>query len=208
MDWAQRLAKAYPQRIGGEQYLDDKKVMKAFRVDIKNQWTFPLVYGCSLSSAAGYLNIPERIVRPHYDLFWDEFAEVKRWQQKQVSFYQKYGYVEDLTGRRRHGPLSKNMIFNTPIQSTATGIAIDAMGRLSETGDPELQAELMIHDDLTLLRVPKKRFDDVVEKLLSIMLDVPFEWAKIVPITVELSVGTDWSKLEDIGTVRSNEWFK
>jgi DNA polymerase-1 len=207
-EWARRLAEAYPRRIGGAKYLDDKKAMKTFRGDIKNQWTFPLTYGCSLSSAAGYLNIPERVLRPHYEAFWDEFAEVKRWQDKQTAFYEKYGYVECLTGRRRHAPLSKNMVFNTPVQGTAAEIFTDAMNRLSETGEPELQAELTVHDDLVLMRVHKKRFDAVVEKLLNVMLDVPFPWAGIVPITVELSVGTDWMRLQEIGTVSSAKWFK
>ena len=47
--------------------------------------------------------------------------------------------------------------------------------------------------------MPRKKFEYVVENVVTEMLDVPFEWAKIVPITVEISVGVDWMKMEEIG---------
>src|SRR5262249_26087596 len=55
MEWAERLSRAYPNRVGGSKNFTDKKVMKNFRTDIKNQWTFPLFFGAKLESAAGFL---------------------------------------------------------------------------------------------------------------------------------------------------------
>ena len=121
MEWAERLARAYPARVGGKKNLTDKKIMKDFRTDIKNQWTFPLFFGATLSSAAGYLNIPEDKLAPQYREFWRIFAGVKTWQEEQLTFYRKYGYTECLTGRRRHGPISDNQLFNTPVQGTLGG---------------------------------------------------------------------------------------
>ncbi len=206
MEWAERLARAYPARIGGKKNLSDKKVMKAFRTDIKNQFTFPLFFGARLESAAGYLNIPPYVLKPHYDEFWRQFSGVREWQEQQLEFYHENGYVECLTGRRRHGPLSVNMVYNTPVQGTAAEIVMDSMCRLSERGKTELQPEINIHDDLTWLRVPIRRVDTIAEQVIHEMLSVPFEWAKIVPITVEMSVGPDWLNMEEVATYSSDEY--
>jgi uracil-DNA glycosylase family 4 len=207
-DWAERLAYAYPARIGGKKFIKDKKVMKDFRTDIKNQWTFPLFFGAKDSSVAHYLQIPIEIIHEEVRNFWKMFPATKKWQNSEIEFYHENGYVECLTGRRRRGPLSVNQIINSPVQGTAAEIVLDAMSRLSETGDPELQPELNIHDDLTFLRVPVKRADDVAEKVIGMMLQVPFEWAHIVPITAEMSMGKNWCDLDEIGTYSSDTWGK
>lgn len=221
MEWAERIARAYPARIGGRDMLEgfklvkdsknkkrpEVKAVKNFRTDIKSVWTFPLFYGARVESAAGYLDIPLDVIQPLYREFWRQFAGVKDWQEEQLKFYQTYGYTECLTGRRRHGPLSTNRIYNSPVQGTAAEIVMDAMCRLSETGDPELQPEINIHDDLSFVRVDKKRADEVAEKILNVMLAVPFKFVN-VPITVELAEGPNWLDMEDVGTFSSDTWFK
>lgn len=219
MDWAQRIAAAYPARVGGRKMLKDKKAMKDFRTDIKNQWTFPLVFGASATSVSGYLKIPEDVIEPLYDEFWEEFAGIRAWQKEQLALYRERGYIECLTGRRRRGPLTINMIYNSPIQGTAAEIVMDGMARLSETGDPELQPEFNIHDDLTFLRVPEGRVDAVAEKVITHMLATPFAWAKSVPLTVEMACGKNWMpydakinseglKSEDDWTFSSDTWLR
>ena len=206
-EWAERLAHAYPARVGGKKNLTNKKVMKEFRTDVKNQFTFPLFFGARLESAAGYLKIPENVLRPLYTDFWKQFSGVKEWQERQLEFYQQYGYVECLTGRRRRGPLSVNQVLNSPVQGTAAAIVLDAMARLSEIGDMELQPEINIHDDLTFIRVPEKRVDQVAERVITEMLNVPFEWAKTVPMAVEMSLGANWLEMEEVASYSSDEWF-
>lgn len=206
MEWAERVARAYPRRIGGKKLIGDKKVMKALRTDIKNQWTFPLFFGAQLASVAAYLKIPEDVLRPLFDEFWDQFSGVAEWQEDLVKFYKKRGYVECATGRRRRGPLTYNMIINSPVQGTAAEIVMDGMCRISEIGDPELQPDLNIHDDLTKFSVPIDRVDDVAERYVDCMLDVPFDFVN-VPITVEMSVGRNWMEMEEVSTFSSDEWF-
>lgn len=206
MEWAERLARAYPARIGGKKNLTDKGAMKAFRTDVKNQWTFPLFFGAKLESAAGYLNMPADVIKPHYNEFWRQFSGVKAWQEQQLDFYKEHGYVECLTGKRRHGPLSVNKIYNSPVQGTAAALVIEALSRLSETGDPELQPEIQIHDDLTWARVPEKRVDEIAEKILDIMLKPVFPWIN-VPLTVEGAVGPNWLEMQEFGTFSSDTWF-
>lgn len=215
MEWAERVAHAYPARIGGKKNLSDKKVMKELRTDIKNQWTFPLFFGAKLSSVAGYLGIPENVIEPLFNEFWRQFSVARDWQEDTIDFYQAHGYVECLTGRRRHGPMTVNQLINAPIQGSAAEIVMDAMARLSETGDLELQPEINIHDDLTYLRVPEDRAEEICEKIVDKMIHVPFKWAQIVPITVEMSVGRNWMPydkeinpegLKEIATYRSDKW--
>lgn len=215
MEWAERVAYAYPAKIGGLKFIKDKATMKTLRTDIKNQWTFPLFFGASVRSVSGYLGIPEEIIEPLYDEFWKQFHAARDWQEETKAFYNDCGYVECLTGRRRHGPMTVNQLINAPIQGTAAEIVMDAMSRLSETGNAELQPELNIHDDLTYLRIPIKRADELCEQIVDKMIHVPFGWAKIVPITVEMSVGTNWMPWDAVSnpeglkegeTFRSDKW--
>jgi hypothetical protein len=37
-------------------------------------------------------------------------------------------------------------------------------------------------------------------------LDCPYEWAHIVPIVVEMSVGDNWGELKEVGKFRSDKW--
>lgn len=209
-EWAERISRAYPSRVGGKKNFTDKKVMKSFRTDIKNQWTFPLFFGCTMQSAAGYLNIPIDVIEPLYEEFWEMFAGVKAWQERQVEFYQEHGYVECLTGRRRRGPLTNHQIFNSPVQGTAAEIVLDAMSRLSERCSDEddvLQPEINIHDDLTFLRVPEAKVEEYTEEIITEMLKVPFDWIN-VPITIEVAHGDNWRDMEEIGDFSSDEWFE
>ena len=80
--WVERLAHAYPDRIGGKKNLNDKAVMKAFRGDVKNQFTFPLFFGATLRKAANELRIPMEVVKPLYDEFWKTFEGVKQYQDR------------------------------------------------------------------------------------------------------------------------------
>lgn len=207
MEWAQNIAEAYPRRIGGPKMLKDKAAMKAFRTDIKNQWTFPLVFGASLPSVSSYLNIPEDVLEPLIDEFWEDLPEVHDWQNRQLEFYYQHGYVECLTGRRRRGPLSVNMVYNSPIQGTAGEIMLDGMCTLSELGDPRLQPEINIHDDLTFLSVPENEVDECIEKIVDTLLYPPFDFIN-VPITVEVKVGKNWLEMEEVGTFASDTWRK
>lgn len=207
MEWAERIAYAYPARVGGRKFLKDKEVMKAFRGDIKNQWTFPLFFGAQLAKASNALTIPEENLKPLYKEFWKIFHGVRSWQEELIQFYKDEGYVETFEGRKRRAPLSMNQLINAPIQGTAAEIVMMSMCRLSETGDWDLQPEINIHDDLTYVSMPVDRMDKLCTKVLDIMLDVPFKWADAVPWSVEMSWGRDWLNLEKVGDFFSNEWF-
>lgn len=206
-EWAERIARAYPDRVGGKKMLTDKKAMKDFRTDIKNQWTFPLFFGAALSSASHYLKIPEEVLKPLYEEFWKTFEGVKTWQEKLIKFYEEHGYVETYTGRRRYGPMSVNKVINSPVQGFTCEFVLDGMCRLSETGDPLLQPEIQIHDDLTWVAVPVEKVDYVADKALDVLLTPSDEFKDFicVPITLEMSIGDDWLKMEEVGVFSSDD---
>ena len=93
-----------------------------------------------------------------------------------------------LSGFRRHAPVAHTEIINTPIQSDEALIVFDAMARLAELQDPRFHALFMIHDDISFLW-PEKEIDNNAKTVIDTMLNCPFEWTKIVPISVEMSVG-------------------
>lgn len=200
-DWAERLAYAYPSRVGGKQYLKNKPVLKKFRDEVKNKWTFPLFFGSRMEACANDLKIPEIIVGPEHRKFTKMFAGVFEWHERVQKFYQDHGYVEDLFGLRRHGPLSHNRVINSPIQLLEGVIVMDAMNRLSrrahETQDDNYQPNIQIHDDLTFF-LPENKLDKYVGEIVNIMLDVKHFKFINVPITLEVSIGKNLYKMQPV----------
>jgi DNA polymerase I len=209
--WAKRLADAFPYVM--VKYLkltkqDETKALKAFRGDIKNQWTFPAFFGSRLPPIAEALGIPARNLEPHFDEFWDMFAEVKRWQERTLVSYKKKGYTETLTGRRRYEPLSLNEIINSPIQGTASDIVVNAWERLALKSHveqrPQLAARINVHDDLTFY-IPEATIDKDIADIVEVMCQPPFDFIN-VPITVEIGIGDTWGTIEDVVQVESTEF--
>lgn len=208
MDWAERVAKIDNSVLKRYEAPDLKGRMKKLRADIKNQLVFPAFYGAHFSSIARGIRVDERKIERLFDDFWDEFRGVKKWQDVLIEFYEEHGYVECLTKRRRHGPMTRNMAINSPIQGTASDMVVGAMDRLSVIAHANpaqryLQARLNIHDDLTFV-IPKKRVDDGVCSIVEQMVAVKYNWVN-VPIMVEVSVGSDWFRLKEIGKFESNK---
>lgn len=204
--WMNRLIELHPKWVtDGLKSLKDKAVKKSYRHRAKNEFVFPSFFGAQPKSVAKNLGVPVDIVERLQDEFFDYFSGVKTWQDSLRDFYMRHGYVTGLSGFRRRAPVSPNELINAPIQSDEAIIVMDAMCRLSEQGDPQLQACLMVHDDLTFIW-HKNDVDRYAEVVISYMLDVPFEWAKIVPLGVEMSVGRDWDQQEGVGEWFSDSW--
>lgn len=213
-EWAERIASIYPRRIGGKQNLKDKKVMKAFRTDIKNQWTFPLFFGAQLHGIANFLQIPEDVLQIPLEEFWDTFHGVATWHEKMLKDYHEKGYVAHMNGRLSRAPLSPNQLFNYPIQGIEAEIVLAAMTKLSkrctDTGDLVYQPNLEIHDDLTfILEDPDAvaRVDEYVETIVGDMLSIHRPYIN-VPLTVEVSIGENLLDMEEVLVASSDTWGK
>lgn len=211
MAWTKIIAEAHPEvmvKYLKEASKDETKAYKLFRSDIKNQWTFPLFFGSPLGAVANAIGLPENRLKKQFDKFWEMFEAVKRWQEQTVAFYNKHGYVQTLTGRRRYEPLSHNEIINTPIQGTASDIVVDSMDQLAAEAwkrkRPQLAARMNIHDDLTFY-LPEVSLEEDLDIIVPIMCQPRFDFVN-VPITVEISIGKTWGDQEEVATVESTDY--
>ena len=212
--WAEKLFKACPR---WEDYLieefkldpkDKKALFKTGRNEVKNNFVFAQFYGSHYEGCAAMLNIPSNVGRRLSEEFWADYTGVRLWQERGHEFYHEHGYVETLTGRRRHAPLSANERVNSPIQGTASDIVVDAMERLAviayEQGRPQLQPILNVHDDLTF-RLPDKTLEEDVADIVREMIFCRYNFIN-VPIVVEVSAGKAWGSLEELQVYRSTDY--
>ena len=208
LEWAERIARAYPQVIGGRENLENKKKLMSFRKDIKNQWVFPAFYGSSIYSIAAGVGIPIDIAKDLFRDFWATFKGVKAWQKRTLEFYNKHGYVQTLTGRRRRAPLGYNESINSGIQGTASDICVNAMNALVEADRDYIQVVMNIHDDVTSY-VPDNMLEQGIDEIAEIMCTAANDLIPEinVPIAVEVTAGENWCDQEIIGTYKSTDFI-
>lgn len=205
-DWTNRAVELYPRWIAeGVKKLSDKKVFKSYRDKAKNEFVFPSFFGAQPPSLSKYLGIPVEITTRMREEFFEQFPEIFGWHKRITKEYYERGYVTGLTGFRRRAPISPNELINAPIQADEALIVCDAMARLSELEQPQYQATMEIHDDLTFIW-PKRKIEEYAEVVIDHLLAVPFDWAHIVPIGIEMSVGPDWEKTQEVGDFWSDKW--
>jgi len=202
-EWAQRIWDEYHaclKVIGIKGKGSDPAVMKKYRQEVKNKWVFPLFFGATSWSVAKNLNLPHDVADFLYDEFWEIFAGIKEWQQELISRYNKVGYVETLTGRRRNAPCSYNEQINHPIQGTASDIVVAASSRLQDKG---IQFNLNVHDDLTfLMELDKRKVKQIAKEMCR-----PVHSFVNVPLVIEVEAGPNWYKQKPIGVYASDKDF-
>ena len=216
MFWSEWLAKKQPsvlKRIAKDYAIDrddSKSIMKALRSEIKNTWVFPQFYGSSFKSCARAMHVELDIAEEMSKEFWGMFDGVLKWQEKVLDKYDRVGYVETLTGRRRRGVMSRNEAINSPIQGTASDIVVDAMNRTSEYAeveeDDQFQALMNIHDDLTFF-LRDSTLNATVHSIAEMMCKSQFDFINC-PLVVEASVGKTWYDQKEIAVFRSDVDFK
>jgi len=201
-DWMYKIQEAYPKWFPTKK-LSDSGVVAKYRQRTKNEFVFPSFFGAYHDSIAASLGVPKIVVQDLQEELWTMFPGVKGWHDRLFKFYRKHGYVTGHSGFRRRAPISRNKLINSPIQADEALIVCDAMARLSELDHDNYQACLEIHDDLTF-HWHKKEVDEHAEVVVREMLDVPFKWAHVVPIVVDMSVGRDWYNMEKVDTFSSD----
>ncbi len=211
--WAQRMVDEYPRIkdwIVQAFSVDwDEKGLKTLRQEAKNGWVFPQLFGSSTRSCAARLHLPEDIADDLGAEYWDEFKGVKQWQEETVRFYEKHLYVETLGGFRRRGPTTLQELINMPIQGTAYEIVREGMNALSERSDEEDDAELHPvfngHDDLSFI-VRDETLESKIQVIAHEMCMPRFDYVN-VPLIVEVSIGSRWDNLKEIGKYSSADLF-
>lgn len=171
---------------------NEKDVTKDERFRAKNGFVFASFYGARADNIARNFNMPFRHIRDVQNKFWSDYKEVKVWQEANIEFYKRNGYIRAMSGFRRPAPLTINKILNTPIQGPAFHLSLDGLTRIDhEIEKRDLKSWLCfeIHDSAGFYMYPEE-LEEMVVLSSDILKSKRFEWQKDIPLEVE------WSKSE------------
>lgn len=125
--------------------------------------------------------------------FWDKrFDEYATWKKRWWNVYQKYGYIDTLTGFRCYGQMSRNDCINYPVQGSAFHCNLWSFIQLDKTLKSQgLDSRIIgqIHDSI-IIDVNPKELPVIKELSRQITCqDLPKAWKWIiVPLDVEMEV--------------------
>jgi DNA polymerase-1 len=165
---------------------------------------FGIIYGISSFGLSQRLGIPRAEAAAIIEAYFREYPAIRDFMELTVAEARENGYVETLTGRRRHFPdlqsanqnirgNAERAAINTPIQGTAADMIKLAMIRI----DALLQEKpcktrmlLQVHDELVFDLAPDER-EELVPRILDIMRNaLPLPHG--VPVEVEHGTGPNW----------------
>ncbi len=163
---------------------------------------FGIPYGISAFGLAQRLNCPRTEAAELIDGYFEKFAGIRAFIERTLESCRRLGYVETVTGRRRHLPdinsgngatraAAERNAINTPIQGSAADMIKIAMARVHaalRAQDARARLLLQVHDEL-LFDVPEEELEAVRGIVEAGMRDaLPLG----VPIAVEIGVGANW----------------
>jgi DNA polymerase-1 len=137
--------------------------------------------------------------------FWDDrFPVYRKYRTRQFELYKSRGCVEQLTGFRCHGPMSKNNTFNSPIQGDAAHVLLWAMNKLMKRMELlKLKSHICaeVHDSLLIDMDPDE--EGIVDKLVTMYaidkVSQHWDWIS-VPLVMEKEVSEidgNWSEMKE-----------
>ncbi len=150
-------------------------------------------------------DLTDHMEQIEYDFWNNRFPVYQQWKENWWSQYQKYGYVDMLTGFRCRGLMSKNDVINYPVQGSAFHCLMWSFIELNNTlknqgWDSKLIGQ--IHDSILLDVYP-----DEVEELAPLIRkitceDLPEAWKWIItPLDIEAEitpVDGSWAEKEEM----------
>lgn len=165
---------------------------------------FGIIYGISAFGLSQRLAIPRTQAAAIIEAYFREYPAIRDFMELTVAEARERGYVETLTGRRRHFPdlnsANQNLrgnaeraAINTPIQGTAADMIKLAMIRIDallRAGSCRSKMLLQVHDELVFDLAPDEH-EALVPRILEIMrgaLPLPHG----VPVEVEHGTGPNW----------------
>jgi DNA polymerase-1 len=167
---------------------------------------FGVIYGMSGFGLSEELGIGRKEAERYIEEYFKTHAAVKAFMDEQIGYCREHGFVLTVLGRKRRIPeisasgytvrqFGERLAMNTPIQGSAADIIKLAMIRV----DSALRAAglrsrliLQVHDEL-IIEARTDELDDV-KALLRENMEQAFPLS--VPLTVELSTGSDWYELK------------
>lgn len=136
---------------------------------------------------------------------WEQrFPVYNQWRKDHYRAYCRDGWFANYTGFTFSGVLRRNVVINSPVQSSAFHCTLRSIIKLTDllkgTGAKIVST---IHDSI-ILDVPECVFDDVIERCLYVMttdLKQNWSWLDGIPIDAEpeaCGVGESWYDKKEI----------
>ncbi len=165
---------------------------------------FGIIYGISAFGLSQRLAIPRTEAANIIDAYFREYPAIREFMERTVSEAREKGFVETLSGRRRHFPdlqssnqtlkgNAERAAINTPIQGTAADmikLAMVHIDQLLRESQYHSKLLLQVHDELVFdLALDEEK--ELIPKILTAMktaLPLPYE----VPIEIEAGTGPNW----------------
>ena len=163
---------------------------------------FGTIYGQGPFAQSRQLGITQDEAKAFITQYFQRFAGVRSFLDRQVELARERGYVETLFGRRRYIPEVRDKNFNlrafgerqaqnAPLQGSAADlIKIAMVGLYRALREEKLAARLLlqVHDEL-VLEAPREEVEAV-----SALVKRHMEGAASlkVPLVVEVGVGDNW----------------
>lgn len=189
----------------------EKDNAKEIRFYAKNQKVFPYFYGSFYKGCAGNVwplidqlkvkkHLRNKGIKSYYDFeehcrvdenrFWNKFIGVKEWQNQTEEFYLENGYIEYVTGFRSDGYLTRNDLFNWPIQGPAFHCLLWSLIELNrELKKYQTKIIGQIHDSIVFDMYPpeKKMVINLCKGIMTKRIKRRMPWI-IVPLEVEFEM--------------------
>jgi DNA polymerase-1 len=168
---------------------------------------FATIYGQGAFALSRQLGISQEEARTFIGQYFERFAGVRAWLDRQVELARTRGWVETLFKRRRYVPEVKDRNFNTrafgerlaqnsPLQGSAADLIKIAMIRIHAALRAEgLQGRLLlqVHDELVLEAPPGEvgRITSLVRRHMEGAA------ALEVPLVVDIGTGANWLEAKE-----------
>ena len=188
---AARVFGAAPEDVTREQRATAKMV------------NFGIPYGISAFGLAQRLGTVTRAeAQSIIDSYFEQFPGIPHYMERMKAFAREHGYVETVTGRRRHlpdirsanGPVrsaAERNAINMPIQGTAADMIKIAMVRVHHRlreRNLNTRMLLQVHDELIFDLDPEEETEarEIVDQGMRHTLELD------CPVEVEIGTGTNW----------------
>lgn len=166
---------------------------------------FSVIYGATPYGLSLSLGLDRKEAKEYIDKFLNTFHRVRDYIDSMISFAEKHGYVETISGRRRYIPdiksenknirdAAQRIAINTPIQGTSADIIKKAMIDIyNELKSKKLKTKmiLQVHDEL-IFEAPDSELELVISLTKEKMENaIPLS----VPLKVDVGIGTNWAEV-------------
>lgn len=163
---------------------------------------FGTIYGQGPFALSNQLGITQEEAKAFIAAYFERFAGVRAFLDRQVELARERGYVETLFKRRRYIPEVKDKNFNirafgervaqnAPLQGSAADLIKIAMARIHralKVEHPEAHLLLQVHDEL-VLEAPEAEAEAVAALVKGHMESAA---TLTVPLVVEVGMGGNW----------------